>query len=50
MDEIQVYEVKGAWVDEPFVTFETAKMVLYDDHKRLVDKLQAKLVFINVLV
>ena len=41
--DIQVHEVKGAWVEEPFVTFGTAKMVLYEDHKRIVDELKIKI-------
>jgi hypothetical protein len=39
MSEIQKYKVKGAWVDDPFVTFAHAEMVMFADHERCKQEL-----------
>jgi hypothetical protein len=38
---IRRYKVQGAWVDEPFVTFQHAEMVMYADHAAEVERLRA---------
>jgi hypothetical protein len=40
--EPTIHKVKGAWVNEPFVTFDEAEMVLYAEHQRIVEALEAQ--------
>jgi hypothetical protein len=35
-DEPKIYRVKGSWIDEPFVTFGYADMIMLTQHREVL--------------